>query len=246
MLTSKAREILRSVDTLIVDEIHSLVATKRGAHLMLPFERLRRRAELRSLNRSSGSSGKKGGARRGRRAFRSRRIARLPGSEGRFSLLPVSGTDGPNATERQTTIASQLIARYGVLTREMVAHEGIPGGFAGLYPVLKAMEESGRLRRGYFVSGLGAAQFAAPGAEDRLRQTGRTGQHLLAFLPENEPERTMQRDRLVQALADLAANGPAYLTQIDGADPASFEKQVGGMAYLGIDHGRESGILTKT
>jgi ATP-dependent Lhr-like helicase len=53
--------------------------------------------------------------------------------------------------------------------REALATEAIPGGFSTIYPVLKAMEESGRLRRGYFVSGLGAAQFALPGALDRLR-----------------------------------------------------------------------------
>jgi ATP-dependent Lhr-like helicase len=47
--------------------------------------------------------------------------------------------------------------------------EQVPGGFSTLYPVLKAMEERGRLRRGYFVAGLGATQFALPGALDLLR-----------------------------------------------------------------------------
>jgi ATP-dependent Lhr-like helicase len=56
-----------------------------------------------------------------------------------------------------------------VLTREAVLAEGTPGGFAGVYPVLRAMEESGRIRRGYFIEGLGASQFALPGAVDRLR-----------------------------------------------------------------------------
>jgi ATP-dependent Lhr-like helicase len=56
-----------------------------------------------------------------------------------------------------------------VVTREAVAAEGIAGGYASVYPVLRAMEESGRARRGYFVAGLGAAQFALPGAVDRLR-----------------------------------------------------------------------------
>jgi ATP-dependent Lhr-like helicase len=57
-----------------------------------------------------------------------------------------------------------------VLTREAVSAEAIAGGFSAVYPVLKAMEEAGRVRRGYFVAGLGAAQFAVPGAEERLRQ----------------------------------------------------------------------------
>src|SRR4029077_1530775 len=63
----------------------------------------------------------------------------------------------------------QLLSRYGVLTREAVMSESIPGGFGACYPVLKAMEEAGRLRRGYFIAGLGATQFALPGALDLLR-----------------------------------------------------------------------------
>jgi ATP-dependent Lhr-like helicase len=65
--------------------------------------------------------------------------------------------------------------RHGVLTREAVVAEGWPGGFAGLYPVLRAMEESGRIRRGYFVEGLGGSQFALPGA-DRLRSQREPGE----------------------------------------------------------------------
>ena len=59
--------------------------------------------------------------------------------------------------------------RHGVVTREAVLAEGPVGGFASVYGVLKTMEERGQVRRGYFVSGLGAAQFALPGAVDRLR-----------------------------------------------------------------------------
>jgi ATP-dependent Lhr-like helicase len=66
-----------------------------------------------------------------------------------------------------------LLDRYGVVTRGSVAGERISGGFAAVYPVLKAAEESGRARRGYFVDGLGAAQFALPGAVDRLRAEAR-------------------------------------------------------------------------
>src|SRR5206468_7544568 len=54
-------------------------------------------------------------------------------------------------------------------TREAVSAETVPGGFGLVYPVLKAMEEAGRVRRGYFVAGLGATQFALPGAVDLLR-----------------------------------------------------------------------------
>jgi ATP-dependent Lhr-like helicase len=73
------------------------------------------------------------------------------------------------ATEAAHARALQLLERYGVLTREAALGEGAEGGFAGVYPVLKALEERGLVRRGYFVAGLGAAQFAVPGAVDRLR-----------------------------------------------------------------------------
>jgi ATP-dependent Lhr-like helicase len=62
-----------------------------------------------------------------------------------------------------------LLERHGVLAREAVLAEGVDGGFAGVYGVLKVLEERGQVRRGYFVAGLGAAQFALPGAVDRLR-----------------------------------------------------------------------------
>ena len=68
----------------------------------------------------------------------------------------------------------QLVERTGVVTREGVLAEGVVGGFASVYGVLKVLEERGQVRRGYFVSGLGAAQFAVPGAVDRLRSLRRT------------------------------------------------------------------------
>jgi ATP-dependent Lhr-like helicase len=72
-------------------------------------------------------------------------------------------------TEWSAAIAQQLLTRHGVVTRETVASEGVPGGFSAVYDVLKTMEEAGRVRRGYFVAGLGGAQFALPPAVDLLR-----------------------------------------------------------------------------
>jgi ATP-dependent helicase Lhr and Lhr-like helicase len=74
-----------------------------------------------------------------------------------------------DATVWATAWARQLLARHGVLTREAAAADTVIGGFSVVYPVLKAMEESGKIRRGYFVAGLGATQFALPGALDLLR-----------------------------------------------------------------------------
>jgi ATP-dependent Lhr-like helicase len=89
-------------------------------------------------------------------------------AEGRWSLVPHLART-PDATAWAAATAQQLLTRHGVVTREAVAAELIPGGFGSVYPVLKGMEEHGRLRRGYFVAGLGATQFALPGALDLLR-----------------------------------------------------------------------------
>jgi ATP-dependent Lhr-like helicase len=92
-----------------------------------------------------------------------------PGSEGRWSLLErwLAGPP-PSATESAAARVEVLLERYGVLPREAILSDAL-GSFAQLYPVLKALEEAGRVRRGYFVAGLGAAQFARAGADDRLR-----------------------------------------------------------------------------
>ena len=104
------------------------------------------------------------------------RVGRLvslgpPEAAGRWSLTNVgaNGATAPSATERLHALALALLDRHGVVTREAVAAEGIAGGFSAVYPVLAALEDAGRVRRGYFVDGLGAAQFAQPGAIDRLR-----------------------------------------------------------------------------
>jgi ATP-dependent helicase Lhr and Lhr-like helicase len=92
-----------------------------------------------------------------------------PRAAGRWSLVADLVGEERTPTERGHALATSLLERHGVVTREAVAAEGIAGGYAAVYPVLRAMEESGRARRGYFVAGLGAAQFALPGAVDRLR-----------------------------------------------------------------------------
>ncbi|MEW1952476.1 ATP-dependent helicase [Terrabacter sp. NPDC080008] len=89
---------------------------------------------------------------------------------GRWTALPPAETD---PTVRAVTNAELLLDRYGVLTRGSVATEDVPGGFAAVYRVLAAAEEAGRVRRGYFVEGLGASQFASTGAVDRLRSMSR-------------------------------------------------------------------------
>jgi ATP-dependent Lhr-like helicase len=89
-----------------------------------------------------------------------------PTVSGRWSLLPQAEED---RTRRLHALAGTLLDRHGVLIRGAVAAERVTGGFGAIYPVLRAMEEAGQCRRGYFVEGLGAAQFALPGAVDRMR-----------------------------------------------------------------------------
>jgi ATP-dependent helicase Lhr and Lhr-like helicase len=89
-----------------------------------------------------------------------------PTVAGRWSRLPERDLD---PTRRAAALADLLLERHGVVTRGAVVAEQVTGGFAAVYPVLSALEERGAARRGYFVEGLGAAQFAVPGAVDRLR-----------------------------------------------------------------------------
>ncbi|MEA2549558.1 MAG: ATP-dependent helicase Lhr and Lhr-like helicase, partial [Chloroflexota bacterium] len=107
-----------------------------------------------------------------------------PEAAGRWSLVP---PPSGSPTERLHAIALGLLDRHGIVTREAVAGEGVDGGFSAVYPILRALEDAGRIRRGYFIDGLGAAQFALAGAIERLRSVRDPGRdaadrtvHLLA------------------------------------------------------------------
>ena len=135
------------------------------------------RATVGGGGRGGGRTGRSGtaGGLRSRARPGSVRALGPPRGQGRWSLLSrelgleTAAARGGSETQAGVALAGTLLERHGVLTRDAVRGEGVPGGFAGVYPVLKAMEESGRVRRGYFVSGMGGAQFALPGAVDRLR-----------------------------------------------------------------------------
>jgi len=109
-------------------------------------------------------------ARRGGTRFGSRRGgAAAPQVQGRWTLTGPLFATAVEPGQRRRTIAELLLERYGILTREHVLAEGIPGGFSALYDSLANLETLGVCRRGYFVEGLGGAQFALPGAVERLR-----------------------------------------------------------------------------
>ncbi len=119
-----------------------------------------RAPRLRSLQRAE--------QRRGRR-FAARRAAAGQAVQGRWSLTAPLFENAPSAGPRLRAQAELMLERYGIVTRETVLAEGIPGGFASLYGEMSNLEMLGTARRGYFVEGLGGAQFALPGAVERLR-----------------------------------------------------------------------------
>jgi ATP-dependent Lhr-like helicase len=102
------------------------------------------------------------------RRLRARNGGRQAG-EGRWSLVAQRIASTPSPAEWSAHMAQQLLARNGIVMRETAAAENVPGGYPAIYPALKTMEENGRIRRGMFVAGLGAAQFAQPAAIDLLR-----------------------------------------------------------------------------
>jgi ATP-dependent Lhr-like helicase len=147
--------------------------TLRGLVANDGFRALRERAEGPGRDRRRGRPLPNRGL-----AFRSRRT--MPhAAEGRWSL--VAPLDAPReasattegATDRATLAVRRWLARYGVITKEVVDVEGFPGGFGAVYPVLRAMEDAGQLLRGHFIEGITALQYTTSAALDRLRAEGR-------------------------------------------------------------------------
>jgi ATP-dependent Lhr-like helicase len=147
-----------------------------------------------------------------------------PRAAGRWSLVADLVGEARTATERSHALASTMLDRHGVVTREAVVAEGVTGGYASVYPVLRAMEEAGRARRGYFVAGLGAAQFALPGAVDRLRAT--------------RDAETDAAQAVVLAAADPAQPYGAALPWPRGAEDERLPLQRAAGAYVVLVDGR--------
>jgi ATP-dependent helicase Lhr and Lhr-like helicase len=112
-------------------------------------------------------------AERGGRRFARRRAAAAGTVIGRWSLTAPLFEGAPSAGPRMRALAELMLERHGIVTRETAIAEGIPGGFASVYGELQNLELLGTARRGYFVEGLGGAQFALPGAVERLRSLPR-------------------------------------------------------------------------
>jgi ATP-dependent Lhr-like helicase len=143
------------------------------------------------------------------RSFRTRRVA-PPSAEGRWSLIEDRAGGTVTPTEWSTATAQQLLSRYGVVTREVAGAEGIAGGFSAVYDVLKALEDAGRIRRGYFVGGVGATQFALPAALELMRSFKDPPEHaetvVLAATDPANPYGTMLK--WPDAVDSAAGRGP--------------------------------------
>jgi ATP-dependent helicase Lhr and Lhr-like helicase len=126
-----------------------------------------------------------------------------PTVSGRWSAI---GTAEADPTRRRHAQALAMLERYGILIRGTAAAEHVDGGFGALYPVLRALEEAGQCRRGYFVEGLGAAQFALPGAVDRMRAMAEAARSAAAAA---DPWDTGPRSQAASRAIVLAAADPA-------------------------------------
>ncbi|HEX5038644.1 MAG TPA: DEAD/DEAH box helicase [Candidatus Limnocylindria bacterium] len=170
-----------------------------------------------------------------------------PRAAGRWSLVADLVGEERSPTERGHALATALLERHGVVTREAVAAEGIAGGYASVYPILRAMEDSGRARRGYFVAGLGAAQFALPGAVDRLRAV-RDDEPTVRVLAATDPAqpygaalpwpRGTDDERL-----PLQRAAGAYVVLVDGSAALYVER--GGRSLLRLPAAEDLGIARR-
>jgi ATP-dependent Lhr-like helicase len=137
---------------------------------------------------------------------------------GRWSLSAPLFEGAPSAGPRIRALAELMLERHGIVTRETAIAEGIPGGFASIYAELQNLELLGTARRGYFVEGLGGAQFALPGAVERLRslpQTEGSLQVLAATDPANPYGATLSWPKL-EGQRRPARTAGAYVMLRDG------------------------------
>ena len=153
-------------------------------------------------------------------AFRSRRTTPAA-AQGRWTLLPSPARTTPaEQTAWSHAIAQQLLQRYSIVTRETVGQENLPGGFSAVYDVLKALEAQGRIRRGYFVAGLGGAQFAPPAAVELLRslRTSAPQEPELVLLAASDPANPWGSILRWPEPDSAASDNPAALTRSVGAN----------------------------
>jgi ATP-dependent helicase Lhr and Lhr-like helicase len=203
-------------------------------------------APLRAPRLTVARAARQSNARPGRRFGGSRRSAAsgLAHPPGRWSLTESLFRAAPaDPSVRRRTVAELLLERHGIVTREHVLAEGVPGGFSALYDAFAALETLGVCRRGYFIEGLGGAQFALPGAVERLRAQG-DGERAPAIVlaatdpaqpygaalpwPKRNEEETRRPQRVAGAQVVVAGGEPVLYVErggrgiavlVDDADP---------------------------
>ena len=166
-------------------------------------------------------------ASRGGRRFSSRRVAGQQAVQGRWSLTSALFEHSPAAGPRLRAQAELMLERYGIVTRESALAEGVPGGFSTLYGELSNLEMLGTARRGYFVEGLGGAQFALAGAIERLRGMPHPDDRYL-LLAATDP---------AQAYGSLLSWPKREGSRRPGRTPGSFVLSKDGAALLFVERG---------
>ncbi len=151
--------------------------------------------------------------------------------QGRWSLTAPLFADAPAHGPRMRALAELLLERYGIVTRETVLAEGIPGGFSALYGELANLETLGTARRGYFVEGLGGAQFALPAAIERLRAPALRRARRRARAGRHRPGQPVRRDAAVAEARRRRRAAPArvpgaYVVTLD-AEPVLYVERGG-------------------
>jgi ATP-dependent Lhr-like helicase len=175
-----------------------------------------------------------------------------PHAAGRWYLTESLRTSSPSPEERMLATINTMLDRYGILTRDVVLAEGIPGGFTGMYPALSSLEDVGQVRRGYFIEGLGGAQFGLPGAIDRLRVTDDPGLIVMAATdPANPfgaivpwPETEGRPTRSAGARIATRDGSPIAWMDATGRSVCGFSQDIprmaSGVEALAKAHGRVS------
>ena len=168
---------------------------------------------------------------------------------GRWSLVAQLISTDCSPTERLHARALMLLERHGIVSREAIDVEHFSGGFSAVYPVLRAMEEAGKIRRGYFVEGIGGAQFAFPGAVDRLRSMKEPpAEPQITILSAADPANPYGWIVPWPEQPDTATRPPkrnsgATLVLVDG-EPTLFLDR-GGHVLLTFESAAESGALSR-
>ncbi|HEY8583902.1 MAG TPA: DEAD/DEAH box helicase [Capillimicrobium sp.] len=179
------------------------------------------------------------------RRFGARRRGAQPTVQGRWALTTTIFRKEAEPGLRRRTVAELLLERYGIVTREQVLAEGVPGGFSSLYDALASLETLGVCRRGYFIEGLGGAQFALPGAVERLRAQREVDEAVPVVLAATDPAQPYgaalpwpkrRDDEPSVASGSRARRVRGAYVVLAGAEPVVFVEKGGRGLSLLVDH----------